>query len=205
MATPRSTQPLFDPLTFAEYLAQEREAESRHEYLDGMVYAMAGETLEHSTICANVSGEFYAQLKGKPCRTLSPNMKILSGVYSPRQSKGLFSYPDVAVVCGEPKFHDERRDVLLNPSLIVEVLSQGTELFDRDEKFLRYRTCLDSLQNYVLVSTATPRVELFQRQPLGVWLYSEATGLDAMISLPAIHCELPLSDIYARIEFPVDN
>jgi len=197
-------QALLRACTLDDYLAQEREAENRHEYLDGMVYAMAGETLEHSTICANVSGELYAQLKGKPCRTLSPNMKILSGVYSPGQSKGLFSYPDVAVVCGEPKFHDERRDVLLNPSLIVEVLSPGTELFDRDEKFLRYRNYLDSLQNYVLISTATPMVELFQRQPRGFWLYSDAVGMDATISLPAIDCELALADIYGRISFPVD-
>ena len=198
-------QVILNAYTLDDYLAQEREADNRHEYLDGMVYAMAGETLEHSTICANVSGELYIQLKGKPCRTLSPNMKILSGVYSPGQSKGLFSYPDVTVICGEPKFHDERRDVLLNPSLIVEVLSSGTELFDRDEKFLRYRTYLDSLQNYVLISTATPRIELFQRQPHGFWLYSDATGIDATISLPAIDCELALADVYGRIAFPVGS
>ena len=198
-------QAILSAYTLDDYLAQEREADNRHEYLDGMVYAMAGETLEHSTICANVSGELYIQLKGKPCRTLSPNMKILSGVYSPGQSKGLFSYPDVTVICGQPKFHDERRDVLLNPSLIVEVLSSGTELFDRDEKFLRYRTYLDSLQNYVLISTATPMIELFQRQPHGFWLYSDATGIDATISLPAIDCELALADVYGRIAFPVGS
>lgn len=196
------TNPVY---TFDDYLAQEREGEHRYEYLDGQAYAMAGETLEHSTICANISGELYAQLKGKPCRTLSPNMKVLSGAYSPGQSKGLFSYPDVSVVCGEPKFHDERRDVLLNPSLIIEVLSPGTELFDRGEKFLRYRTCLESLQNYVLVSTASPMIELFQRQPKGFWLYSAVSGLDALIELPAIACQLALADVYERIEFPADS
>lgn len=190
--------------TFDDYLAQEREEEFRHEYLDGQAYAMAGETLEHSTICANISGELHMQLKGKPCRTLSPNMKVLSGTYSPGQSKGLFSYPDVSVVCGEPKFHDERRDVLLNPSLIVEVLSPGTELFDRGEKFLRYRTCLESLQDYVLVSTQTPMVELFQRQADGFWLYSAVAGLDAVIHLPSIACSLALADVYERIEFPAE-
>jgi len=193
------TQPVY---SFDDYLAVEREEEFRHEYLDGQAYAMAGETLEHSTICANVSGELHSQLKKNPCRVLSPNMKVLSGTYSPGESKGLFSYPDVSVVCGEPQFHDERRDVLLNPSLIIEVLSPGTELFDRGEKFRRYRTCLESLQDYVLVSTASPQIELFQRQANGFWLYSAVAGLDATLSLPSIGCELALAEVYDRIEFP---
>jgi Uma2 family endonuclease len=115
----------------------------------------------------------------------------------------LFSYPDVSVVCGVPKFHDERRDVLLNPTLIIEVLSPGTELFDRGEKFHRYRTCLESLQDYLLVSTEIPMVELYQRQVGGFWLYSAATELDAKVSLPSIGGELSLADIYDRVEFPV--
>lgn len=192
--------------TFDDYLANEREEEFRHEYLDGQAYAMAGETLEHSTVCANISGELHSQLKRNPCRVLSPNMKVLSGKYSPGESKGLFSYPDVSVVCGEPKFHDDRRDVLLNPSLIIEVLSPGTELFDRGEKFRRYRTCLESLQDYVLVSTTSPMIELFQRQPNGFWLYSAVTELDSTITLPSIGCDLALADVYDRIEFsPIDS
>jgi Uma2 family endonuclease len=131
-------------------------------------------------------------------------MKVLSGKYAPGQTKGLFSYPDLSVVCGEPKFHDGRRDVLLNPTLIIEVLSPGTELFDRGEKFRRYRTCLESLQDYVLVSTDSPMVELFQRQADGFWLYSASAGLDALARLPSIACEVPLADIYERIEFPAD-
>jgi len=188
--------------SFDDYLANEREEEYRHEYLDGQAYAMAGESLEHSTICFNLPITLGRQLKGKPCRGLSPNIKVLSGTYSPGESKGLFSYPDVSVVCGEPQFHDERRDVLLNPSLIIKVLSPGTELFDRGEKFKRYRTCLESLQDYVLVSTALPQIELFQRQPNGFWLYSAVTGLDTTIYLPSIDCELALADVYDRIEFP---
>lgn len=195
------TQPVY---SFDDYLAAEREEDTRHEYLDGQAYAMAGETLEHSTICFNLALTLGSQLKGKPCRGLSPNMKVLSGAYSPGESKGLFSYPDVTVVCGEPKFHDERRDVLLNPSLIIEVLSPGTELFDRGEKFRRYRTCLESLQDYVLVSTDSPQIELFQRQANGFWLYSAMAGLDATISLLSIGCALALADVYDRIEFPQD-
>jgi Uma2 family endonuclease len=188
--------------SFDEYLALEREEEFRHEFLDGQIYAMAGESLEHSTICFNLATALGGQLRGKSCRGLSPNMKILSGKYAPGQTKGLFSYPDVSVVCGEPKFHDERRDVLLNPTLIVEVLSPSTELFDRGEKFHRYRSHLESLQNYLLVSTGFPMVELFQRQSDGLWLYSTTVGLDGRIALPAIGCELALADIYERVEFP---
>ncbi|MFM8333033.1 MAG: Uma2 family endonuclease [Candidatus Methylumidiphilus sp.] len=187
--------------TFDAYLADERDAEERHEYLDGQAYLMAGESLEHSTICFNLSATLGLQLRGKPCRGLSPNMKVLSGLYFPGQSKGLFSYPDVSVVCGEPKFHDECRDVLLNPTLIIEVLSPSTELFDRGEKFRRYIACLESLQEYALVSIALPMVELYQRQPKGFWLYSAAIGLDATVSLPSIGCALALADIYERIEF----
>lgn len=195
-------QPVYN---FDEYLAQERSCEIRHEYLDGQVYAMAGETLEHSTICANIAGELHGQLKGRPCRVLSPNMKVLSGKYSPGQTKGLFSYPDVSVVCGEPRFQDEKRDVLLNPTLIIEVLSPGTELFDRDEKFRRYRTHLESLQDYVLVSSISPMIELYQRQPHGFWLYSTVGGVDATMVLPSIACELPLAGVYDRIEFPGED
>lgn len=195
--------PQRDPVySFDEYLALERGEEVRHEYLDGQIYAMAGETLEHSTICFNIATSLGAQLRGKPCRGLSPNMKILSGKYVPGQTKGLFSYPDVSVVCGEPRFHDGRRDVLLNPTLIVEVLSPGTESFDRGEKFHRYRACLESLRDYVLVSTRLPMVELFQRQEGGFWLYSAAVGLEARVSLPSVGCELALADIYERVEFP---
>jgi Uma2 family endonuclease len=191
--------------SFDDYLAAEREAQCRHEYLDGQAYAMAGESLEHSTLCTNLSGELHSQLKKNPCRVLSPNMKVLSGTYSPGESKGLFSYPDVTVVCGEPKFHDERRDVLLNPRLIIEVLSPGTELFDRGEKFRRYRTCLESLQDYVLVSSTLPMIEIFQRQANGFWLYSSVSGVDAKLALPSIACELSLSDVYDRIEFPTPS
>jgi len=131
-------------------------------------------------------------------------MKVLSGHYFPGQPCGLFSYPDVTVVCGEPKFHDERRDVLLNPTVIVEVLSPGTELFDRGEKFQRYRSHLDSLQDFVLVSSQYPLVELFQRQHGGFWLYSAMADLDASLALPSIHCELPLVELYDRVEFPTN-
>jgi Uma2 family endonuclease len=179
-----------------QYLAFERGTDARHEYLDGQVYAMAGESLEHSRICVNLAGELRARLRGGPCEVLSPNMKVVTA--PPR----LFAYPDATVVCGEPRFHDEHRDVLLNPTVIFEVLSRSTEAHDRGEKFLRYRTRIASLQDYILVSQDKPFVEHFSRQPDGSWRYSSVGGLSESIYLASINCRLPLSEIYDRIDFP---
>ena len=192
MSLPR-TLSYFSP---EEYLAFERGTDARHEYLDGHVYAMAGESIEHSRICVNVAGELRARLKGRPCEVLSPNMKVVT---SP---SGLFSYPDVVVICGEPQFYDERRDILTNPTVVFEVLSPSTEAYDRGEKFLRYRTQIETLREYVLVSQHRPLIEHYVRQPDGSWSYSSAGDLPEAIDLPSIGCSLPLSEIYDRIIFP---
>ncbi|MGH8570349.1 MAG: Uma2 family endonuclease [Gammaproteobacteria bacterium] len=193
--------------TAEAYLAGERQSEERHEYLDGKTYAMAGESLEHSTITANLIIRLGLQLLGKPCRTLSPNMKVRSGPSLEEQhtSKGMFSYPDVTVVCGEPRFHDPHRDVLLNPTLIIEVLSPTTEAFDRGEKFLRYRTSLETLTDYVLVSQAHPLIEHFERRPGGQWLYSSLDGLEGSLTFASIACSLRLAEVYDRITFPPEG
>jgi len=118
MSLPRSYT-LYTP---AEYLARERENAERHEYLDGEIYAMAGESPEHGAICTNIGGQLYNQLRGRDCQVFSKDMKIRSGPTPPqtvRVQKGLYSYPDLVVVCGELKFHDERRDVLINPTVII--------------------------------------------------------------------------------------
>lgn len=182
--------------TPAEYLSFERATDARHEFLDGHVYAMAGESLEHSRVCVNLAGELRAGLKGRPCEVLSPNMKVVT---SPA---GLFAYPDVVVVCGGPQFHDERRDVLVNPTVIIEVLSPSTEAYDRGEKFLRYRTQIAALEEYVLVSQHRPLVEHYVRQAGGAWSYSAVSGLSESLSLPSIGCRLALSEIYDRVNFP---
>ncbi|MCA1623158.1 MAG: Uma2 family endonuclease [Acidobacteria bacterium] len=116
-----------------EYLELERRAETRHEFVDGIIYAMAGESLSRSRICINLAGEIRAKLKGKNCEALSPNMKVRA------ESKGMFAYPDLSVVCGEPIFHDKQRDVLFNPKVIIEVLSPSTGRYDQTKKFFRYR------------------------------------------------------------------
>ncbi|MGH8559266.1 MAG: Uma2 family endonuclease [Methylococcales bacterium] len=194
-----------EPLYTAEnYLALERRADERHQFVDGRIYAMAGETLEHSTISFNLAAILVTQLRGKNCRGLSPNMKILSGPLRKDQRSGLFSYPDASVVCGEPRFHDEHRDVLLNPTVLFEVLSPSSEAFDRGEKFRRYRTHLDTLGDYVLISSDKPFVEHFQRQAGGQWLYSSLEGLEGNLELVSIDCRLPLAELYERVGFAAD-
>jgi Uma2 family endonuclease len=182
--------------TPAQYLAFERATDARHEYLDGQIYAMAGESIEHSRICVNISGELRGQLKGRPCEALSPNMKVVTS------SSGMFAYPDVVVVCGGPPFHDERRDVLTNPAIIFEVLSPSTEAYDRGEKFLRYRTQIETLQDYVLVSQAKPLVEHFSRRPDGSWVYEAVSGLASVLHLASVDCRLSLEEVYSRVVFP---
>lgn len=191
--------------TESEYLALERASEERHEYLDGQIYQMAGESPEHGDICTNLVGQLYSQLRDKPCRVRSKDTKVRSGPApnARRSTKGLYSYPDLLVVCGELQFHDTYRDVLLNPKIIIEVLSPTTEAFDRGEKFLRYRTYLESLTDYVVVAQSMPRVEHFTRQPNGKWLIAvSATDLTESVALSSIDCELRVRQVYDRIVFP---
>lgn len=190
--------------TVEQYLDLERSSEQRHEYLDGQIYAMAGESQEHGTICTNLGGQLYNQLRGKPCQVFSKDMKVRSGPTPTLRhaAKGLYSYPDLVVVCGELEFHDGYRDVLLNPAIIIEVLSTTTEAFDRGEKWARYQTWLPSLSDYVLVSQAAPMIEHFQRQPDDRWLYASVKGLAANLYLSSIDCPLMLADVYDRITFP---
>ena len=189
--------------TIAEYLTLERESDERHEYLDGQVFLMAGESEEHGIICHNIAGQLYIQLRGRPCQTFTKDMKVLSGPKpkSSRSIKGFFSYPDLVVVCGERQFHDEHRDVLLNPTLIVEVLSPSTQDYDRAGKFERYRTWLPSLAEYVIVHQAQPRIEHHLRQSEEQWLLTTIDGLHATVSLSSIGCELKLSDVYEGVRF----
>lgn len=178
-----------------EYLEFERQAETRHEYFDGMIYEMAGESLAHSQICVNLAREVSTQLKGKPCQALSPNMKVRTS------EAGLFAYPDVTVVCGEPHFHDRQRDVLLNPTVIIEVLSPSTERYDRGKKFMRYCSAVETLNDYILVSQDTPLLEHLERQADGRWLHAFVRGLEATLYLASIDCEIRFSEVYERVVF----
>ncbi len=114
----------------------------------------------------------------------------------------LFSYPDLVVICDEPEYLDEQQDVVLNPKVIMEILSASTEAFDRGEKFLRYQTWNASLGDYLLISQDQPRVEHYTRQADGSWIYRCTVGLDAIVAIPSVACTLKLADIYDRIDFP---
>lgn len=193
--------------TVDEYLALEREAEERHEYLDGVIYAMAGESPEHGAICMNLSRIVSTRLLGTPCQAFSKDIKVRSGP-DPKALhplKGLFSYPDLVVVCGELRFHDKYRDVLLNPTVIIEVLSPTTEAFDRGQKFWRYRTYLSSLVDYVLVSQSIPMIDHYVRRPDGEWVLSTVGDLGDSLSLGSIDCNLRLADVYDRVSFPQET
>lgn len=186
-----------------QYLERERAATERHEFIDGVIYKMSGESLSHSRICVNLAGEVRAALRGKPCEALSPNMKVRSGptIQGQRTTKGLFSYADLTVVCGKPEFHDKHQDVLLNPTVIFEVLSDSTEDFDRGPKFLRYRAQITSLQEYVLVWQHAPVIEVYTRQTNG-WFLAEYSSLESTVHLPLIDCRLSLQDVFDRVVFP---
>jgi Uma2 family endonuclease len=191
-------------ITVEDYLAGERAAADRHEFFDGEIVAMAGESLAHGIICQNISGTLYLQLKGTPCFAVAKDTKVRSGlgVASARSTSGMFSYPDILVVCGAAEFFDDQSDVIVNPTVIIEVLSKSTESYDRGEKFQRYRAWNATFVDHVLVSQTNAFVEHFRRQPDDTWLLSEAVGLDAVIAVSSISCTLKLADIYDRIVFP---
>lgn len=193
--------------TVEEYLTLERESEERHEYLDGLIYAMAGESTQHGDISVNLVRDVSTQLKGTPCRVWTKDSKVLSGpaIKASRSTKGLFSYPDLVVVCGEPRFLDEHQDVLLNPAVIIEVLSPATEGFDRGDKFRRYRTQIPSLTDYVLVSQAFPLIEHFRRQANDEWVLSAASDIESNLQIASIDCTHHLSEVYDRVTFPEET
>jgi Uma2 family endonuclease len=193
-------------LTVEEYLEMERASEVRHEYLDGEIFEMAGESLAHGDICTNLVVTLGSRLRGTRCRVLSKDTKVQSGwLPRPRRmTKGLFSYPDVVIVCGQPQFHDEFQDILTNPGVIIEVLSDATEKFDRGEKFRRYREHLPSLTDYVLVAQTRPLVEHFRRGEAGAWVLVPVEGLESALRLDSVDCTLPLAEVYDRVEFPPD-
>ena len=173
-----------------EYLDFERSSEQRHEYADGEIFAMAGGTLEHSAVAANLLGELRNALLGRGCRMLTSDMRI-------KTANGRYVYPDGAVLCERPEFEDDKRDTLLNPAVIVEVLSDSSEAYDRGEKFAQYRT-LPSLRDYVLASQKEPRLEVFTRQSDGSWVL-RIYGPGERAALTSIGVEITMDRTYADV------
>ncbi len=193
--------------TEEQYLAMEREADERNEFIDGYIFRMAGESQEHGEIVANLGWILGSQLRGTPCRGRSGNSKIRTGPRPQfaRSQKGMYSYPDFFVICGDLEFHDEFQDVITNPTVIFEVLSPSTESYDRGEKFFRYQNWSPTLKDYILISQASPTVEHFSRQSDGSWNYRVHQGMDASVTIKSIKCKLTLAEVFDRVKFPTDE
>lgn len=193
-----SAQPQQRYISEQEYLELERTSEEKHEYYAGEIFLMSGGTQGHSLIACNIIATLHPQLRRRPCRVYNSDMRVKV------EQNGLYVYPDITVVCGEPRFDSGRNDTLLNPTIIIEVFSPSTERHDRGRKFQSYRT-LDSLQEYVLVAQDEHRIERFTRHNAHFWVLDEASGLDATMQLTAIECELALADVYEKVELTVEE
>jgi Uma2 family endonuclease len=181
-------------LSPAEYLEMERASDTKHEYLDGEIFAMAGAKFNHTRITSSLNALVWHQLRGGPCETVSGDMRV----FVPKT--GLYTYPDIVVVCEKPVFQDKVFDTLLNPVLLIEVLSDSTEGYDRGKKFQHYRS-IESLKEYVLVSADEARIEKFVKQGDGFWVLSEAIGLESTVKFESVDLGLALADVYERIDF----
>jgi Uma2 family endonuclease len=191
-------------LTEEEYLKIERAAEFKSEFFDGVMYpkggpyGMSGGSAAHALIIPNLAAELRHELKPKPCAVYVTELRLRIA------KRGSYAYPDIAVVCGPPKYLDDQKDTLTNPTMLVEVLSPSTEAHDRGLKFAQYRQ-IESLREYGLVSQSEPRVEIFRRQSSGEWLLSEVSGLDAKARFDSLSCEIALGEIYHQVNFPEES
>ncbi|HEX2208409.1 MAG TPA: Uma2 family endonuclease [Longimicrobium sp.] len=187
--------PLAQPyVTPAEYLAAERKSAQKSEYINGRVYAMAGASRVHNLIALNTASELRTQLRGRPCEAYANDMRVKV------ERTGMYTYPDVIGLCEEPRFEDAEVDTLLNPTVIIEVLSPSTERYDRGEKFAHYRR-LESLREYILIAQDIRRIEHYRREG-DSWVLTEVSEPDAALVIPSLSATLRLSDIYDRVEFP---
>lgn len=187
-------KPLLLP-TSEEYLHSERIAPFKSEYVNGAIVAMAGATVDHNRISANVLASLRTQLRPRPCEVFGSDMKV-------RMDKAnIFRYPDISGLCGPILFHDKTQDAYCNPSVIIEVMSPSTEALDRGEKFMLYRL-LDSLREYVLISQDRMKVETFVRGPDGRWLATTYDEASDSFDLRSLGCSLTLAEVYEKVVFP---
>ncbi len=177
-----------------DYLRLEREADFKYEYFDGIIEAMAGAKFAHNRICANLLISIGGLLRGRNCTPVGSDQRvqILSG--------RAYVYPDLTVICGSPAFNEtDNQDTLLNPTLLVEVLSPSTANKDRGEKFMYYRQ-IPSLRQYLLLDSTTVHAELFTLDEPGRWVLTETRDLNSLLDLSSISCQVPLSEVYAGVE-----
>ena len=182
-------------VTPEEYLNREKDAEFRSEYFRGEMFAMAGASANHNLIVLNAGASLREQLKKKPCRVYPSDLKLRI------ESTGLYTYPDLSVVCGEPQLETNGGDVLLNPVVLIEVLSESTEAYDRGKKFEHYRT-IPSLKHYVLIAQDRYSLDCFSRKPDGSWILTSCQDLDGKVGLEAIDTHLAVAEVYDKVVFP---
>ncbi|MDQ3061447.1 MAG: Uma2 family endonuclease [Acidobacteriota bacterium] len=188
-----TAQPQKKKYTPEEYLALEEKAEYKSEYVNGYIFKMAGGTEAHITISFNATKLFADKLRGK-CRAYQSDMKVWV------EEVGTYFYPDVTVVCGERRFHKGKRDIVENPILLIEVLSQSTKEYDKNDKFFTYQH-IESFQEYVLISQNQPAVQQYIRQTDGGWKYKATIGLNSEVYFESVDATLSLQDIYDLVEF----
>lgn len=177
--------------TAEDYLKLERSASCKSEFHDGEIYAMPGANRKHNLITVNIACELSVQLKKRPCEAYLSDMRVKAAEVRS------YHYPDITAVCGAPQFEDAHLDTLLNPTLLIEVLSPSTEAYDRGGKFSHYRK-MPSLREYLLVAQDQPNIERYVRQE-DVWILTEAAGLEASVPLESIDCVLNLREVYDKV------
>jgi Uma2 family endonuclease len=182
-------------LTEDEYLALERRSEVKHEFIDGAMVVMSGASPVHVLIVSNLVAELHSQLKNRECSVYASDLRVKI------QKSGRYTYPDVSVVCGRLELATEQQDTLLNPRVLIEVLSESTKDYDRGEKFEHYRS-IPSFAEYLLVAQDRHHVEHYIRQGDGRWLLEETDAVADSVELESIQCRLALADIYAKVRFP---
>jgi len=180
-------------LTPEEYLARERAATFRSEFYRGEMFAMSGASWEHTLINSNLVAELHGRLKSGPCRVASSDLRVKV------RATGLYTYPDLVIVCGEPRFEDDVQDTLLNPQVIIEILSDSTAIYDRTKKFDHYSS-IPSLREYILVAQHEAAIDRFVRQADETWSLSRYRGLEAVLEFASITASVPLTDIYRGVE-----
>jgi len=183
-------------ITPQEYLAFERQATEKHEFVDGIIYAMSGASKEHNFISSNITGELYLAFKKRPCVVCANDMRV-------KVNESDYVYPDVVAVCGDAQFEDNTFDTLSNPTVIIEILSDSTERYDKGRKAELYRA-LPTMQDYVLISQTHCYIEHYQRQTATQWLLTIISQMDEKLTLPSVNVTIAVQDIYDKVSFKLE-
>ncbi len=178
--------------TEQEYIQFERASIGKHEYFDGQIYAMTGASRIHNLIAGNTLAMLHSQLRRKPCEIFPSDMRVKV------TRTGLYTYPDLVIICGKPEFTDDILDTIINPLVLIEILSPSTERYDRGMKSQSYRT-IETLQDYILIAQDQYHVEHYSRQNSGQWLLQEAIGRESALTIRSIECTLALGDVYEKV------